>query len=93
LNPLTFLGSALSPSCIALSSNEWGVVSVFDAAIMLWGNHSSSTVWLEKVMLTDNETAGDSTDLIVDRYHDNKIVKIAHENYGVNIMKSNQEKR
>ena len=48
LNPLTFLGSALSPSCTALNSNEWGVVSVLEDAIMLCGNCSSSSaaVWL-----------------------------------------------
>ena len=37
---------------MALSSNERGVVSVLEDAIMLCGNCSSSTVWLEKAMLT-----------------------------------------
>jgi hypothetical protein len=37
---------------VALSSNERGVVSVLEDAIMLCGNCSSSTVWLEKAMLT-----------------------------------------
>ena len=54
LNPLTFLGSLLSPSCVALSSNAWGVVSMLDAAIILCGNCSPPSVRLAKVVLTGN---------------------------------------
>ena len=40
------------PSCIALSSNERGVVSVLEDAIILCGNCSPPTVRLAKVVLT-----------------------------------------